>query len=460
MLLGSYRAPAEDDPAYSLAADRVPPAVAEVRRLPPVDIPDPPKPRELGPQRETLEEAWAIALSADRVLQSKQWGVSSAQYALQSAQAQRWPTAAIEGSYTVRSDEQSLRFTMPGVPLPFDSLPLTQNESFAFRGLVDLPLYTSGRIGAGIEAAGARLSSAALDVEEAKLDLRLRVAERYVMVLRAEREVEVAQCTVSSLESHYRDAELLYKHEQVPQNDLLAAQVALSDARQKEIQARNLLDICRAEYNRGLGRPLDAPVQLAELQPETRDDDLDGLTAQAIRERPVLAGLSMQAQALQAQAESVRAKNGPQVALRGEYAFEENRYRTPEGIAGAGVGMTWNLFDGGRYRHEAAALMHQAESTRRLLCDLQSRIALEVRRAGLDIRQTRQRLQVTPEAIQRAEENLRVARKRYVAGVGTSTEVLDAEMLRVQARRNRDHALCDAVLAELRLRHATAELRR
>jgi outer membrane protein len=81
-----------------------------------------------------------------------------------------------------------------------------------------------------------------------------------------------------------------------------------------------------------------------------------------------------------------------------------------------------------------------------------------VRRAWLDIQETRRRLDVTAEAIQRAEENLRVARTRYLAGMGISTEVLDAEALRTQTRQNRDNAAYDAVLAVLRLRHAMGEL--
>ncbi|MCL6512307.1 MAG: TolC family protein, partial [Anaerolineae bacterium] len=101
----------------------------------------------------------------------------------------------------------------------------------------------------------------------------------------------------------------------------------------------------------------------------------------------MMASLALQAQALQHQAESVRAKSAPQVALRGEYAFEENRYRNPEGVAAVGVGLTWNAFDAGRNRHEAAALLHQAESVRRMMLDWQSRVALEVRQAWLDIQQ-------------------------------------------------------------------------
>jgi outer membrane protein TolC len=199
-------------------------------------------------------------------------------------------------------------------------------------------------------------------------------------------------------------------------------------------------------------------VQIAELPLETVEGNVESLTARALSQRREIARLVAQVRALRNQAVSLRAKDHPQFGLWGQYAFEENRFRTPEGIASVGVGVTYDVFDGGRNRHQAAALSQRAEGLMRLRADLESLIALEVRRAWLDIQETRRRLDVTSEAIQRAEENLRVARKRYLAGVGISTEVLDAETLRTQARQNRDNAAYDGVLAVLRLRHALGEL--
>jgi outer membrane protein TolC len=57
-----------------------------------------------------------------------------------------------------------------------------------------------------------------------------------------------------------------------------------------------------------------------------------------------------------------------------------------------------------------------------------------------------------------AEENLRIAREQYGAGLGTQTQLLQAEALRVQALGNRDNAALDAGLARLRLARAVGAL--
>jgi outer membrane protein len=67
-------------------------------------------------------------------------------------------------------------------------------------------------------------------------------------------------------------------------------------------------------------------------------------------------------------------------------------------------------------------------------------------------------VQVARQATTQADENLRVAQDRYQQQVGTNTEVLDAETLRVQAYTNLYNSTYQAVLAGLRLRRAVGNL--
>jgi outer membrane protein len=448
---GPLQAPQQDPFRLASTIERMP---AEIPRAKDEQIQAAP-----GIAIESLEQAWAAAQTADRGLQAHHWNESAAEQATLSARAERWPVVGLESSYTGRTAEPSFKVYFEGLPLPPGTFPYEQSENFAGRATIDLPLYTGGRIEHGIAAAEADRAASALDTEDALMNLKMRVAEVYVTVLRAQRDVELTESTIRSLESHARDVEVLFGQGQVQQTDLLAAQVALANARCDGVQAKNRLDSSRAAYNRHVGRPLTAPVLLAELPLETPTSDLESLTSLALHSRPAIARLVNSVEALEHRAESVRAKNAPQVFARGEYDYEQDIYKVPEGIAAAGVGVTWNLFDGGRNRFEAKNLSEQAEAIRCRREELESLIALDVRRAWLDVQETRRRLEAAPEAIQQAEENLRVIRKRYSLGTATNTEVLDAETLRTQAYRNHDTAMYEAVLAVLRLRHAIGELR-
>jgi outer membrane protein TolC len=408
---------------------------------------------------ETLEEAWAVAEAADRGLRAQRWNESAAEQAVLSAQAERWPTVGVEGSYIGRTAEPSFKVYFEGLPFPSGTFPYDQRENFAAQAKIDLPLYTGGRITHGIAAAEADRAAASLDAEEALMDLKIRVAEAYATVLRAQRDVELSESTIRSLESHAHDVEVLLCQGQVQQTDLLSVQVALANARCDNVQARNRLDNSRAAYNRFLGRPLSMSVNLVELPLELHTSDVESLTSVALHSRPVLARLTNNAEALEHRAECARSKNAPQVCVRGEYDYDQDIYRVPEGIGAAGVAVTWNLYDGGRNRYEAKNLLEQAEALRCRRQEMESLIALEVRRAWLDVQETRHRFDAASQAIEQAEENLRVIRKRYSLSTATNTEVLDAETLRTLAYRNHDNALYAAILAVFRLRHATGEIR-
>jgi outer membrane protein TolC len=241
-------------------------------------------------------------------------------------------------------------------------------------------------------------------------------------------------------------------------NDVLASRVALLDAHQTAVAAFNRLDLAQAGYNRLLGRPLEQRVVVDDLAIPDSQNDLDLLTSRAMSQRPELGGLAAEMRSLRHQAESLLASTKPQVGVDGGYQFLQNQFQTPQGIASAMVGAEWNLFDGGAKRRQAQALCSQAEAVKRLLADMKSSIALDVREAWLMEQESRQRVDVARQSILHAEENLKVAQQRYRNGLGTNSDVLAAEALQTQSAGNYHNAVYDAVLSSLRLRRAAGDL--
>lgn len=405
---------------------------------------------------ETLESAWQAALQSDQRLESSAWGLSAANSSWAAARAERMPSFALGANYIALSEQPSFAANFP--PLPAQQLPFWEQQSVGLHGLVNQPLYTSGRITHGIDAAAFGVQANRADVARAELDVKINVAEIYVTVLRAVRMVEVAASKVASLTEHNRVVADHFDKGIVSKNDHLAAQVALADAQQQLLEAQNGLEVSKAAYNRALGRPLDAPVQLAELQDDAVPCDVNVLTQSALQLRPEIAGLSAQACALREQAESVQAKSGPQVGVQGGYVYQQNRFVDPNGVAVLALGVEWNAFDFGRIRNQAESFREKAEAVIRIRKDVESMITLEVRQKWLDQETARQRVAVARQATTQADENLRVARDRYEQQAGTNTEVLDAETLRVQAFTNLYNSTYQAVLTGLRLHRAVGDL--
>ncbi|MBI2748777.1 MAG: TolC family protein [Burkholderiales bacterium] len=404
---------------------------------------------------ESLQQAWDAALAVDRGLKASRENTAAAASLLAAAKSARLPNVALEAGYTALGETPAAQVDFFGQSL---QMPLAQRDSAAYRAMATLPLYTGGRIARGIDAATAGLDAARLGETADGQNLKLRVADAYVSVLRASRMLKVTERHVTSLEAHARDVENLHAQGMLAKSDLLSVRVALADANQRKLQVANGLDLARAAYNRLLGRPLDQPVSLEDLAPEATQEQFSALTGRALERRGELAALARQIEAMRHQAAAVRGETAPQVALSGGYGYQENRYQVHPGQWMITLGAKWNLFDGGVAGHRASAVERQAAALSQQRDELASIIALQVRQTWLDVEETRKRLIVTQSAIAQAEENLLVARDRYANGLATHTEVLDAETLRTGSESNHANALFDAALAGLRLKRATGEL--
>lgn len=330
---------------------------------------------------ESLQQAWDTALAVDRSLKAARENTAAAESLLEAARSSRLPGVSLEAGYTALDQTPAFRADLLGQQL---QMPMAQQESAAYKAMATLPLYTGGRIERGIDAAAAGLEAARLGETADVQNLRLRVADAYVNVLRAGRMLRVAESHVESLAAHARDVENLHEQGMVARSDLLSARVALADARQKALQAANALDLARAAYNRLLGRPLEQAVRLDELALGGQAS-LARLTERALVQRSELAALARQIEGLRHQAAAVRGENRPQLALSGGYGYQQNRYQVHEGQWMVILGARWNVFDGGVISHRAGAVEHQAAALTEQREDIASMIGLQVRQAWLDV---------------------------------------------------------------------------
>ncbi len=407
---------------------------------------------------ETLEDAWQLAAERDAGLAAVRSRTEAGRAGEQAARAERWPRVTIEGTYQRFDDAPS--FSFPVGSSSFVSPELVKGDDYLTgRARVEVPLFTGGRITAGIESAAQAARGAGLTEESYGQDLRLQVATAYVEVLRASRGLAAAEAAVASLTAHANDVAVMVEKEAVARNDLLAAQVTLAEAEQGRLRARNRITMAMASYNRLLGEPLERLPELAELlETPLPAADLANLVERARTNRRELGGLEARSRSLAEQARGERASLWPQVGLMADYQHLENQVLDDQDFALLGVGFSWTLFDAGRTRQRANALRSESRAVARDRDDLQSRVALEVRGAWLDLQEAADRVPLTRVAVEQAEENLRVGRELYSVGLATNTVVLDAEALRLTAIRNRDDAVLDVALGNLRLKRASGEL--
>ncbi len=400
---------------------------------------------------ETLDDAWAISLASDHSLKAARDSADAAQFEVSAAKGARLPALNLNSGYTLLNNE-------PGVILNGFEATTAENDFLTYSATVAVPIYTHFRITNGIKAAESNREAAGFEQKALEQDIKLRVAETYIAVLLSQKNVEVVQSHVQSLTAIAVDVKNLHDQGMVPVNDLLSAQVSLADAKQKELNARNQLDTARAAYNRILVRSLDSAVEIEPLEFAAFEEPLEELTDRAIQTRAELTLLSKQSEGLEQLAAAQQAATGPQVLLSGGTNYTQNSHQVHESLWSANLTLSWDIFDGNIASHKSSATLKRAGSVREQRYDYESIIRLNVRNAWLKMQESQERIKVAEEALKQADENLNVSRNRYQEGVGTNTDVLNAESLRINSRVNYENAYYDFGLAIMRLKRAMGEI--
>jgi outer membrane protein TolC len=414
----------------------------------------------------TLQEAVERAQAqAPRLLQLASLK-DAADAATRGARGGRWPSLELSAAYTYNSDVPELEIVSPGPPptrlLVFPNI----NNQYKTRASVNLPLYTGGRVGGGIQGATAQASAAGGDLEAARHDLTLETRTAYWSLVSARESERVLAEAVGAFEAHLRDAQNRATFGLAARNEVLLVQVERDRAELSRIQAQNGSAIANANLQRLLGLPPAARV--VPTEPRAAADaigdspDTEALVEKALRARPEIAALRARVDAAAATARVAHSSRRPQLYLHSayDYALPNSKILplTPEwkGTWYAGASLVWNVFDGGRTSASAAQAEAQQQALLRTLEDLVQRIRLEVTARTLDLATARSAVTVAERNLEAARENLRVSKERYREGVILSSDLLDAETALQRAGLDETSAAVSLRLALANLERAIA----
>jgi outer membrane protein TolC len=416
--------------------------------------------QDLTPLRLSLDEARTRAVAASHRLAEARARAAAADEAVAIRDAADRPIVAAQGSYT-RTNHVT-EFVVPtagGLPRV-----LYPDAPDNYRTRLDLqwPIYSGGRIDALERAARAEASAAAADVASAQADLRLEVTRAFWAVVTARATADVLARSLTRSESHVRDVRERFKAGLIPPNEIASAEAQQSRQRMLLIEARNHRALTSAELARLIGVDLRQPIEPADVLDASVPSaaPLPGLLAEARATRNERRSLEHRIQAADLQRAAADAGRRPTVAVTGglDYARPNLRIfpvaeRWNESWD-AGVAVRWPLWDGHRARTEAAQAGRLADAARQRLAEFDSVLALEVQQRLLEIESGRAAIPAADDAVRAAAEARRVVAERYRAGVGTESDVLDADVALLQAELDRTRTLAALRLAEARLDRA------
>jgi outer membrane protein len=307
----------------------------------------------------------------------------------------------------------------------------------AASGIVATQLLTDFGRTASLEQS-ARLRNAAQNqnVSYTRAQVLLEVQQAYYQALAAESVLKVEQATLDLRRLTLRQITALSQSALRSTLDVSFAQVNVSEAELALSRAENDDRATHARLSAALGYAQDQPFSLAdEPLPPNLSRDVDGLIAQALHDRPDLAALRLNHEALESTAEAEKRLRNPTVtamAVGGDAPFRDDKIRGTYGAAGINVNVP--VLNGGLFKARATEAEARAAAADKDVQAISLAIARDVKVAWLDANDAFHRLDVTSRLVAQADEALRLAQARYDAGLGSIVELNQAQLNQTSAR--------------------------
>jgi outer membrane protein TolC len=417
----------------------------------------------------TLEQAVRMALEKNPALKAQAEESNVARARTGQARAAWFPRVDFSQGFTrgnnpvyvfgtllTQRQFSAANFALPGLnaPAPLDN----------FQTRVDGQWLLFDSFRTKYRLAGARRLETAADfsTEQARQDLILRVVRAYYGVIVARENLAAARGALRTAEANEQRVANLEKAGLVVASDALSARVFVAQMKEREIRAANELDLSRMALGHELGLgPAAAkePQETLREPPAAAPATMEEWEKAALAERPALRAAELQQQAAAKGAKLAQSEFAPKVGLFASFERDAEALGGPSGTNWtAGVRMEVNLFAGGTDRYRLAEARARESQAANQLEWFRSGVRLEVRQAFLELRAAQQRAAAARDAVEQAQESLRIIQNRYEAGLATMTDLLRAQTTQLEARTGYLAALHDWQVARAQLERAAGRL--
>jgi outer membrane protein len=379
----------------------------------------------------TLDDSIQLALANNHTIKQAVTDLDGAHWALHEARRNAGPTL----SWTTTAAKIGGK--------AYDATGSAYDNRFDFSNTVEasIPLYTGGKLENKIKGAQIGVGVYDLTLENTKQTIKLTTTQDYFKILQCRNLIQVDKDAADTLQAHLDNVNAQYRVGTVAKSDVLSSQVQLANAQQSLVSAQNDYDIAVSVFNNVVGLPTDTIVNIRdELKYTKYNLTLDNCTAYALQNRPDGIAAEQKVKKAEAAVAAAKAGNMPQInavvskTIDGDSAFGDNH--TTKDAWSAGISANWSVFD----NNVTQAQVHQQEaalhSVQEASLAQKETIQLDVREAYLNLITAEKNIQTTQVAVEKAQEDYKIAQVRYSAGVGTNLDVMDAEEKLTQAQIN------------------------
>jgi len=309
-----------------------------------------------------------------------------------------------------------------------------------------------------IQNAQVALDIAKSNYEAKRQSIAYQVAQAYYTTIKAQKYQQLLQETLTQVQGMLNQTKFQFQVGLIPKTAVLFWEVRLKETEAKLLESKKGLQLSLLNLNLLLGNPLDQVYSL---------DQTVEITNQLFQEkayylefayaRPDFKSLLLTRQALSAIVSITEASGYPVLVLTGSYSYiGSNNFTFDKNMRDwmvAGV-ISWTLFDGFSTASKIDESKNNLAQMDEVISNVKKQIEFQVIEAMLSIDTAKATITTATSSLQLAKDNLDITQDKFKTGVGTTQDVLDAQLGYLQAQTMLLTAQFDQVLAMAKLNYA------
>lgn len=397
---------------------------------------------------ETLQDALTAAWLNNPALEAERDNTAIASERIEQARAQRKPRVTLFGSYVYESIDSNRPFAFNLGDRPVVSAQLEAR----------LPVYTGGRLMAGIQQAEAGALAAGAQLEAAGQSILLDTLIAYVDIIRAREVISIRLNSIRLLEGQFTAASDRFEVGDTTRTDVSLARARVEGGRAALASAQADLENALAQYALLTGLEASDPLAPVPPLPEL-PESFDAALATALDLNPDIEAARFAEQAARQSVEVARGALKPEVSVIAQAGVQEyhtDGFTDSSVVAGAQASVP--LFTGGLN----TSLVREAQLSRRQAATrigLSERIVrTSVARAWYGFEAADRAVDASARQVEAAELAYEGAQEELSVGVRTTLDVLDQEQQLLEARLSKVSAERDRYVAAHALLAAMGQL--
>jgi outer membrane protein len=379
----------------------------------------------------TLEEARARALEHSPQITQAAGAIRTAAAAERSAFGAYLPSLSLSAGSALASSQRFDPNTNTTVTGSSDSYNAGLSASW--------DVFTGFRRRAQRSRAQAESQSAEAQLTEQRFSVMFSVDRSFFEALRAEELMLVARARIERAQQGVEAAERRLAVGSATRSDVLRSRLEHNMARESLLQLENQRFTAALTLGRlvGVEGPVD-PAPPGPIEPTPIQASREELVETLVAKAPVVRSAEATLVAAEAGIDTANAQYLPSVRLSAGYDWYNQDFGLSGGRTGWSVrlGLSYPIFNGFVREEGVVRARTQAEIAQSQLADTRRAVRAEAERVMSALQLVEERIALARQAVEVAQEDLRVQQERYRLGATTILELLTSQSALVEAENN------------------------